>query len=644
MEAGVHAGMADEAGSDAVSASDDSYAKTSYDRPLKNDWDTIQSKMFSRRTADSALFTKMIDTKNRYHAELVMPIRDAAEEPEMPQLAPQLVHDGIENTAMRAGMALPQIAVPALEPGKETGVRSQEYAAIRRRALYAGWDFSLWQLLQFRAYRQLAGYGTFAAVVVPDFAHQRARIELRDALTAYPELRNPGDMRPPIDAGFVYGRSQAFLDNNYPEAAALIGPHPDSDGMWDLVEWIDEDSIVIGVLGPRSMNGWDSHDVTAGSSNSIELKRWRNRAECVPVAAPRRVTLDRIAGQMEAMTGAADWLDRLMALNVLAAEKNIFPDMYVLSDERDEAEIIGGEWQDGRTGQVNLLRGARAVGQLVSTTGPMTQSVINQLERAGRASGGASALAGGENPGSLRTGRAIDTLGSFSVDPRVKELQDIMSACLARSINPAIMEVEKGYWPDKKYVVFSGWSGDPGHVEYQPSKHFETTENTVNYAFPGTDISQVSVSVLQLVGGELMSKRTGRVKHPMVDDADAEGRQILRERMDAGVLASLEQQIVSGQLPVIDAAAIRKNLDKGLSLEDAIIDADEKARQRQASMAPPPNEEAGEMVPPGAQPGLAMPGQGAEMLQQRPEGAPSIGAPPAGQQNLRDLLRAVKTR
>ena len=626
----------------------DSYTSPVRRRPIKNDWDTIQSKMFSRRTADSALFTKMIDTKNRYHAELILPIRDANEEPEMPQLAPQLVHDGIESTAMRAGMALPQIATPALDPGKETGVRSKEYAAIRRRALYAGWDFSLWQLLQFRAYRQLAGYGTFAAVVVPDFTHQRARIELRDALTSYPELRNPGDMRPPIDSGFVYGRSQGFLDNNYPEAASLLGPHPDGDGMWDMVEWIDEDSIVIGVLGPRSMNGWDTENVnsTAGSShNSIELKRWTNRADCVPVAAPRRVTLDRIAGQMEAMTGAADWLDRLMALNVLAAEKNIFPDMYVLSDERDEAEIIGGEWQDGRTGKVNLLRGARAVGQLVSTTGPMTQSVINQLERSGRASGGVSAIAGGENPGSLRTGRAIDTMGSFSIDPRVKELQDIMSAALARSINPAIFEVEKGYWPDKKFVVFSGWSGDPAHVEYTPSKHFESNENTVNYAFPGTDISQVSVSVLQLVGGELMSKRTGRVKHPMVDDADAEGKQILIERMDAGVLASMEQQIVSGQLPVIDAAQIRKNLGAGMSMEDAIIDADDKARARQASQAPPPDASQGQVAPPGAQPGLAAPGQGAEMqLQEQPQGAPSIGAPPPAQQNLRDLLRAVRTR
>lgn len=607
---------------------------------MSHTWDEIFTIINARRSADSALLGKMVDTRDRYHGELVIPIRDAHEEPNLPQLAPQLIHDGIEHTAMRANMALPQIMVPALDPGKETGKRSLEYAALRRRALYANWSFSLMELLLGRAFRQLSGYGTFAAVVVPDFKYKRARIELRDPLTAYPELRGAGDMRPPDNVGFVYGRSNDFLASRYGAGIfELLGHHPDGDGLWDIVEWIDECDLVIGVLGPRSSAGFNAANYSPGSIRGIELRRWPNRAGMVPVAVPRRVTLDRIAGQMEAMTGAADWLDRLMALNVIAAEKNIFPDMYVLSDERDEAEIVGGQWEDGRSGKVNLLRGARAVGNLVSTTGPMTAQVISQLERAGRQSGGIIPQFGGEGPGSMRTGRAIDTLGSFSVDPRIKELQDIMSAALARSINPAILEIEKGYWGSKKYTCFSGWAGDPGHVEYTPNKHFEDTENVVGYAFPGTDLSQVSVAVLQLAGGGLLSQRTARVKHPMIDDADAEGEQILKERLDSGTLAALEQQIASGSLPLIDAAAIRKNIADGLSIEDAILKADEAARARQAATPQPPGPE--QTAPVEAQPGLAMPGQGAEASQELP---PSIPAPAQGQQNLRDLLRAVRTR
>lgn len=601
-------------------------------------WDEIWSIMFARRTGDAPLFRQMIDIRDRYNAKVVIPIRNADEEPELPQLAPQLIHDGIENTALRAAMALPQIAVPALEPGKDKGVRSEEYAAIRRRWLYATWDFSLFPLLAGRAYRQLCGYGTFASVVMPDYEFERASIELRDPLTSYPSLRNPGDMRPPRNVGFIYTKSTTTLAAKYGhEIFDVIGRHPDGDGMWDCVEWIDENDIVIGVLGPRSMGGFDIQGVPSGGGRGVELMRYPNRAGMVPVACPRRVTLDTIAGQMDSVTGTADWLDRLMALNVLAAEKNIFPDMYVLGNEFMEPEIVGGSWKDGRTGEINQVRGASAIGQLVSTTGPMTQAVVSQLERAGRMGGGVIPQYGGEAPGSLRTGRAIDTLGAFSVDPRVKELQDIMSAALARSINPSVIEVEKGYWPKKKYVVFSGWPGDSGHVEYVPSRHGETTDNAVAYAFPGTDVSQISVGVLQLSGGELMSKKTARIKHPMIDDADAEADQILVERLEAGIMASLQQQIAGGALPAIDAANLLKLIKDGEHLNDAVIKADEAARARQAAEVPEAPEgqaRASEEVP-----GLSLPGAGAEA-----QPPPSIQRLPEGQTNLRDLLRAVRTR
>jgi hypothetical protein len=372
----------------------------------------------------------------------------------------------------------------------------------------------------------------------------------------------------------------------------------------------------------------------------MRLRWWPNRAYCPVAAVPRRITLDRIAGQMQAITGMTDWLDRLMALQVYAAEKGVVPDMYAVGEEGTTPSIVGGEWKDGRTGQMNLITGVKQVGQLVSTAGPMTQGVMNMVERAARGSSGTIPMFGGENPNSLRTGQALVQMGSFSVDPRIKEVQDILAAQIERVINPAILETEKGYWPAKKYTVFSGWPSDTGHVEYTPEKHFESKENVVAYAFPGLDLTQISVAVLQLTGGEMMSRRTGRRKHPAIDDAELEEREITLEQLRAVQRGAFQQRVASGEVPEIDLARVIQLYATGLEFEDAVMQADEEARKRQAALAPPPAE--GELVPAGAMPGLASPGMGAE--QQMAEPPPTIQALPAGQQNLRDMLRAVRSR
>lgn len=606
--------------------------------PFGRSWNEIFTTMMARRSADTPLIARMLDTRDRYNGDVVVPLRDVDSEPDMKPLAPQVIRNGIEHTAMRANAAEPSIMVPAVNAGRQDSALRR--AQTRRRALYSTWWDSGMSLLRGRAYRHLAGYGTFAMLVVPDFVNGRARIELRDPLTAYPELRSPGDFRAPLNVGFVYGRSPAWIKSRYGQAVLdRLGPHPQGDGLWDMVEWIDETAVVLGVLGPRSPEGLPASPPQ--SVRGAELRRWPNRLGWVPVACPQRITLDRVAGQLEAITGMADWIDKLMALEVLAAERGVFPDMYVLSEDNRAAQITAGEWQDGRTGNMNILENAKNIGQLVTTPGPLTGQIISALERAGQITGGVIPEYGGETASSLRTGRAIDTIGSFSVDPRIKEMQDIMANALSRVINPAILDTEKSYWPSKKFTVFSGWPADPGEVEYTPSDDFETTNNVVTYAFPGSDISQINVWILQAMGGKLISRKTGRRKHPMIDDAELEDRLVLEEALDDAGIQSVQQQVSAGALPLIDLAFFRQRIRAGDEWDVALLAADDRARQRQATQPEEAGE--GEVGPPGVAPGLAMPGMGAEMGQMGggPEEQAEIPPPAQSQQNLRAMFKAL---
>lgn len=603
-------------------------------------WDEIVHIVQQRRNNEAALIRQMVDTRDRYNADVVIPMADVEGEPFTPPLGPQVIHDGIEHTAMRASATFPTIHCPALDPFKPKGKRSAEYATIRRDALLAAHEYSMTKLILGRAFRMMSAYGTSAMIVVPDFTDERAKIEIRSSLNSYPDPRAYDDYRPPKNVAFVYGRSYAWLRSTYgPGVEDLVSASSDTSGLWDVCEWMDDDDIVMGVIGPRSPFGLDPDTTQPGGGR--ELRRWPNRAGMVTAAVGKRVTLDRVAGQMQIITGAADWLDKLMALEVEAAQQGVFPDMYAIAEENRTPELIGGEWKDGRSGDINLLANVRAVGQLVAGASSHSTQVINMLERGARSSGGAIPQFGGEAPGSLRTGRAIDTLGSFSVDPRVAEMQRVMEAMMSRTLNPGILEVEKGYWPDKKYVCFPGGISSKRVVEYTPEVHFETNENAVAYSFPGMDVSSISVALLQLVGGDLIPKRQARVRHPLIEDPDLAGQEITIERIDESVLINMQQQSASGALPLIDQARIRQLVGDGLPIADAILKADEEARARQAQVPAAAPEGMG--AAPEQMPGLAMPGAGAES-QFAPEGQPQIQGPMPSQENLRHFLRTLQTR
>jgi hypothetical protein len=601
---------------------------------VRIDFEQIVGIVQQRRQIQSVLLTKMAQVRDRYNADVVIPA--GTTQAPLPPLTPTLIANAIDNTALRAASVMPNIHSPALDPTKDRGTRSVEYANLRRRFLGYTYRKSNWNIGSRRLFRHLAGYATSAVMVVPDYKTECAQIMVRDPLAAYPEPKAPEDLSPIADCAFVYRKSAEWLAAHFPGVPDEIrrwGERAGSVQMWEVVEWIDDTDCVIGLLGPAYP--WnDRNDPIEPMRWTMELRRYPNKAGMCTADMPRRVSLDTVATQVANMVGMADLMARLMSLDIQATEKSIFPDMYVLAKQGQNPRLVGdGKWKPGYSGDINLVVDADAIGNLRATPDPHNSQTIDRLERNFNISAGTVPQQGGESYGALRTGRGIDSLMGAAVDPRVQELHELMEITMEH-VNEILCCVYKGYWGSKIYNVWSGWASDKGQITFTPDTHFETGENSVNYPIPGADVQTTTIELGQLYGTEAIDLHTLRSLHPYVEDPEAMAQGRLLDELDHMMLASLAQRAQQGQVPETDLARIKQFVKEGDSLEVAVAKTDRLAQQRQAAQAPAPEE--GGMAPE-AMAGMAQPGAGNEMMP-----PPTPGPPAQGLDNFRQLVRAVR--
>ncbi len=599
-------------------------------------WDDIYTIMQTRKAANGPILNQMITVRDRYNGDWIVPYLTKEEAPELPPLTPAIISETIDNFGMRAGSVVPAVFCPAIDPTKQSGRRSREYAHTRRRIITGTYHKSRMQLLLRKAYRHLAGYATAALVVVPDFEYELPCVKVRDPLNTYPDPRTGEDFSNPQNIGFVFAKSADWIRYNWPAARSAIPDTCDGDDMWEMIEWIDEEHIVIGLLGPRQTNYYQF--IQEPWRHTLELARWPNRVGMITAICPQRVTLDRIASQLVHVTGITDLMARMMALDIMAKEKSIFPDRYVLGRSGAMPQIVGGDWKDGRTGDMNLVLDADGIGSLPFAPDPTSAQAIDRLERNARVSSGLVPQMGGETYGALRTGRGIDALMGAAVDPRIQEMQEVMQAHLPH-LNEVILETYKQYWGSRKFTMVSGWPSDSGEVVFTPNEHIETSANTVSYPIAGADVQSTNIILGQLLGADAISRKTFRERHPWIDDAASESARVDEETFERAAMQSLLAQAQTGQLPLIFLAEIEqaRRQDPNGDIFTAIQVADQRMRERQAAEA--------EAQSPEAQPGLAVP-EGANPTNPMGGAAPApggqtIGAP-ENLAGLRELMNALQ--
>jgi hypothetical protein len=583
---------------------------------------SIAEEMANRRSAMSPLIERMIEVRDRVNGDVIVPVAEPDDELPLSNLTPLLVADAVEHPAMYATMASPSFTAPVVGTGK----RFADYADRRRRAMGHLWEESWMDLVLGRMFRHLAAYATSALIVEPDHELRMPRISTRDPLSAYPEPKAPEDLTLPRNCGFVYGRSQDWLFHHFPqtrewyERGSAFGYGSNESELWDVVEWIDEERIVLAVLGPRDPMGhsWTS-DPTRWAKLLTEDPNPIGR--CLAVC-PRAVTLDRIQSQLANLVGHADLIAKLTYLDVRATEKSVFPDRFVLAKSGQAPRLLTGKWEDGAEGGTNIVVDADQIGELRGTPDPNTKMTLDRVERNFRVSSGLVPQTGGETYGALRTGRGIDSLMGAALDPRAAELHKGASRYLT-AVNEIAAEMWASRWPARTYMV--AFPGEDEQVEFEPAKHFERTGITrangrparattvrVDWPMPGMDDQTKTVVVGQLLGAGLVSQRRARYMHPAVRNPMGEERRILVEQLEALAQVMLSQRAApGGGLTPADIAVMVRAAEAGDPLYVAMEKADKAAMERQAAQPPAP--EPGQLAAPEAMPGLAMPGEGAEM-------------------------------
>ena len=572
----------------------------------------ISELMAERRLSLSPAIERMMVVRDRYNADVVVPVPNTDDDIPYESLAPLLIADAVDHPALYASQVAPNIFVPALDPAKPTGTRSVDFANRRRKALYHSWDKSWWEMVMGRFYRQLTAYATAALVV--EYEHDVPRVTTRDPLSAYPEPRAPEDLTLPNNVGFIKGVSLEWLHANYPatrqrfpqaRSGFAVSDAAGEGDLWDIVEWIDEDCIVTGVLGPRAVHrSWTQEPIRY----SFELSRYPNPVGRCTAVIGRRVTLDRVISQLSNLTGHVDLMATLMYLDIRATERSVFPDRYVLAKTGQNPRLVDGVWHDGASGEMNMVLDADAIGNLPATPDPNGKIVQDRLERNFRVSSGLIPQSGGETYGALRTGRGIDALMGAALDPRTAELHHIAERYFT-AVNEIVLAAYKAVSPAKSFSVYSPL--DPGAVEFVPSTHVENgrngtpfVDNSVTYPIPGMDDINSTQVIGQMMGAGLISTFDARRMHPHIKDPEGTERRMLAEQMQALMLSSLGERAQGGGIPPSDLAAIARRVLQGEELHDAIDTVQREAQERQAAEP---------SVPAEAAPGLANPGEGAEM-------------------------------
>ncbi len=562
----------------------------------------------------------MRDLRDYYNGDVIVPLPEINSDEQ--SAVANLLAQGLDQTAMRIASTRPDIYCPPTDNKRK---RSRENAEILRKALFGWWENSRMDLQIAKRARHLIGYATTVTQLRFNPKTGCPEWHLRDPLTAYPAtLLGVDDLRP-RDVIFAYERSLGYLRSMYPETARMFQSDSGAgeDQPIEMIEYVDgEEQVLIAMRGPVETGLF----ATANYSDDniiVELERAPNPLGECPVVCAERISLDDSQGQFDGILGMYQMQARLMALEVIAVQKGVFPDTWLIGRPGETPQIVNPA--DGLTGEVGVVRGGD-LRDMQMQPGYMTNPAIDRLERAQRLTAGIPPEFGGESTTNIRTGRRGDAVLSAVVDFPVQEAQRIMARSLQEE-NRLAVNMSKKYAGNKGKSFYVTSKNAKGRVDYTPNTNFESNDNVVIYSQAGADINNLVIGGGQRVGMGTMSKRSFMSLDPLVEDPEFEHDAVVAEQLESALLVSIQQQASEGIIPPADLARIMELVaNNEYELAEAVDKVQKEAQERQATMV--------EATAAEAQPGLAMPGMGAEAMTEP-------AAAPEEQVDLGQLLGAL---
>lgn len=570
--------------------------------------------LYTTRTRGSLeIKSRMRNLRSYYNGDVIVPLPEINADEK--SAVANLLAQGLDQTAMRIASTSPDIFCPPRDQEKK---RSRDNASVTRQAIFGWWENSRMDLQLAKRARHLIGYSTTFTQLRFNYKTNCPEWHIRDPLTAYPApLYGPNDMTP-RDVIFAYERPLGWLRQMYPEASREFDAGGFDDQAINIIEYLDgNEQVLLGTRGAVDVgSNFRSEKIPAVNQ---ELERVPNFLGRTPVVVAQRINLDDSQGQFDGILGMYQMQARLMALEVIAVQKGVFPDTWLVGRAGESPQIVNPA--DGLTGEVGIIRGGD-LKDMQMQPGYMTNPAIDRLERAQRLTAGIPAEYGGESTSNIRTGRRGDAVLSAVVDFPVQEAQKIVARSLEEE-NKIAIEMSLTYAKNKATSFYVTTKNAKGQVDYVPKTNFESTNNIVSYSQPGADINTLVVGGGQRVGMGTMSKRSFMKIDPLIDDPEFEHDTVIAEQLEQAMLTAIQQQAAEGIIPPGDLARIMTLVrNNRYELAEAISKVQEEAQERQATEVEPNS--------PAAQPGLALPGMGAESMQmpaQQPaEAQPSMEA------------------
>jgi hypothetical protein len=587
----------------------------------------IHDLYLDRQKARGLVVTRMEQVRAQYQGDIVVPIPEMDREGGL--YVANLLQQGVDHYGQRIASVMPELECPPVNPRTET---SRVKADTRRRANLSWWEASKVPVQLRRRARWLTAYASAPVAIRPNTELGIPTWEPRNPLTAYPApCTDPDDMTPD-DVIFAVKRRLGWLRRVYPDAARGLFPSDvRDDHMVTLLEYDSADQFALVACGEQQ---WYYEHVQNRLGKATTLAQDENRMGMCMSVVPGRVSLERPVGQFDGILGMLNMQQKLMALEVMAVQRGVFPDMYLTSADPDRpAKIVSGP-HPGWTGKLNQVDGGTVEYRSIQP-GFQTNQTIDRIERAARIDAGISPEFGGESSSNIRTGRRGDNVFSAQVDFPVQECQHMLAAS-AEEENRRATRMAKVLFGDRTVSVYVKWKGAKGSVDYTPSKDFDSEYTSVTYPMAGADVQNLTVGVGQLVGTEMMSKATGRRLHPWIDDPELEGDLVRAEGIEQAVVQSFMAKAAAGEIPISDAARVQQLIvEDNLPPYKAIQQAQEEAQERQAAVSAEGEPTGVDPLSPAAQPGLALPGEGAEAGVAVPETRPSLN-------NLGELMRDLR--
>jgi len=590
----------------------------------------IVSLYHERQIKRAPEFASALDVRDHYNGDVVVPLPELDKSEKV--AVARLLNLGLDQTSMRIASTQPEPYFAPLRPGFD----NQEQAAEDRHKCVLGWwDMNNMEIKDARRARHFIGYGISPSLIVPDFKRKIPKWEIRDPLMTYPAPSSDRDDMTPDNCIFAFHQSATWLRINYPDAYARIarmrGPNENPDNLFEILEYIDDEDWVLGVIGSKR----DPWDQTINGTECEELVRTPNKAGICTAVIPGRVTLDRKQGQYDGMLGMFQQQAMLQALSVIATKKGIFKDEWVVARANEVPKII--RMANGLQGEIGIISGGD-IKEVPLDPSYMSPQMIDRLERYQRVEGGVPAAFGGETTTNVRTGRMGDNILGATIDFTVQEAQKVLAKARQEE-NKRAIAIDKAFWKKPK-SFYVPWDGSSVRLDYTPEKLWVSDEHRVTYAHAGVDENGRTVEIGQLLGMNLIPKSEARRLHPLIQNPREAGEMVVKEQIDQALLAGIQQAASQPGANIADFARISQLVTQnGTDLAQAILDVQKEAQARQAPQDAQGADTTVDPNSPDAQPGMAAPGQGAEAAAQSsiPPQSPSM-------QNLSFLLRGLHTQ